>query len=581
MWPKLPFQPDQASTIAKSVDNLYFFLTALTLFFSAIIFLTIFYFSLKYRRRSEDERPAAIEGSLGLEIAWSLIPALLTVVIFVWSSSLYFKNSRPPLASTEIFVIGKQWMWQMQHPEGLREINELHVPVGVPVKLTMTSEDVIHDFYIPAFRVKKDVMPGRYTSIWFEATEPGAYHLFCAQFCGAGHAAMIGWVYVMTPTDYTRWLTGGGTTGGPGGGAAAGPGGGAGGGTMVEAGARLFEKFACVTCHVADGTGRGPSFQGLFGKPVRLVSGQTVAADESFIRECILTPLKQPVAGYPPLMPTFQGQLSEEQILQLIAYIKSLGSGAAPAPPSGAAKPSAPEVAKPAPGAPGETPEAAGAKLFAQFSCQTCHVAAGGGIGPSLQGVYGKPVRLASGQTVTADESYLRECILTPKKRPLAGYPPMMPAFEGRLSEEQVSQLLAYIKSLGSAAASAPRNEGAKPAAPGEAKQAPGAPGETTEAAGAKLFTQLACSTCHPAEGAGLGPSLQGVYGKPVHLANGQTVTADESYIRDCILTPSKRPLAGFPPIMPAFQGQLSEDQISQLVAYIKSLSSAEGKTTP
>ena len=448
MWSKLPFQPDQASTIAKSVDHLYFFLSGLTLFFSTIIFLTIFYFTIKYRRRSEDERPAEIEGSLKLEIAWTLIPALLTVVIFVWSSSLYFENSRPPRASTEIFVIGKQWMWQLQHPEGPREINELHVPVGVPVKLTMTSEDVIHDFYIPAFRVKKDVLPGRYTSIWFEATEVGAYHLFCAQFCGAEHAGMIGWVYVMAPTDYVRWLSGGGSGGGPGGA----PGGGAAtGGTMEEAGAKLFEKFACGTCHAADGSGRGPSFRGLFGKPVRLASGQTVPADESFIRECILTPLKQPVAGYPPLMPTFQGQLNEEQILQLIAYIKSLGSAAAPAPPSAAAKSGAPEEAKPDPAVPGETPEAAGARLFTQLACKTCHAAEGGGLGPTLQGVFGKPVRLVNGQTVDADESYIRDCILTPSKRPLAGYPPIMPAFQGRLSEEQVSQLVAYIKSLSTA----------------------------------------------------------------------------------------------------------------------------------
>ncbi len=309
MWPNIPFQPEQASTIAKGMDNLYFFLTFITLFFTAIIFLTIFYFSVKYRRRSENERPLPIEGSPVLEVVWAVIPALLTVVIFVWSASIYFQNSRPPRASAEIFAIGKQWMWQLQHPEGPREINELHVPVNVPIKITMTSEDVIHDFYIPAFRVKKDVLPGRYTSIWFQATKKGDYHFFCAQYCGMEHAAMIGWVHVMDPAEYEKWLSGSSS-----------------GETMEIKGARLFTQLGCNTCHVADGSGRGPSFVNLYGTPVKLTDGRTVVADDAFIRGCILTPFQQLVAGYPPLMPTFRGQVSEEQILQLIAYIKSLAA---------------------------------------------------------------------------------------------------------------------------------------------------------------------------------------------------------------------------------------------------------------
>jgi cytochrome c oxidase subunit 2 len=307
MWPRLPFQPEQASSVAKGVDHLYFFLTFITLFFTAIIFLTIFYFAVKYRRRSDEERPAEIAGSVPLELAWTLIPTLLTVVIFIWGSSLYFRNARPPRASTEIFVVGKQWMWHLQHSEGAREINELHVPVGVPIQLTMTSEDVIHDFYIPAFRIKKDVLPGRYSSIWFQATKIGAYHFFCAQYCGAEHSGMIGWVYVMSPADYAQWLSGGRS-----------------GETMEETGARLFTQLGCTTCHISDGTGRGPSLLGLYGKPVRLEDGRTLTADEAYIRGCILTPFKQRITGYPPIMPTFQGQVSEEQILQLIAYIKSL-----------------------------------------------------------------------------------------------------------------------------------------------------------------------------------------------------------------------------------------------------------------
>jgi cytochrome c oxidase subunit II len=309
MWPGFPIHPEQASTIAAGVDHLHYFLTVITLFFTAIIFSTIFYFAVKYRRRSEDEKASQIIGSDALEVTWTLIPTLLAGVAFVWGSSLYFRNSRPPAASMEIFVIGKQWMWHLQHPEGPREINELHVPVNRPVELTMISQDVIHDFYVPAFRVKKDVLPGRYSSIWFEATKTGKFHFFCAQYCGAQHAGMVGWVYVMTPVDYEQWLSGG-----------------VKGESMAQAGARLFGQLGCITCHVPAGTGRGPSLEGLFGKSVKLQDGRTVIADEAYIRESILSPQAKIVAGYPPIMPTFQGQVSEEQILQLIAFIKSLGT---------------------------------------------------------------------------------------------------------------------------------------------------------------------------------------------------------------------------------------------------------------
>ena len=203
-WPGIPLRPEPGSTIAEGVDKLHFFLTGITFIFTVIIFSTILYFAIKYRRRAGNLQPAETKTYMWLEVTWTVIPAAICAVIFVWSSSLYFENSRAPNASMEIFVVGKQWMWHLQHPEGPREINELHVPLGVPVKLTMTSEDVIHDFYVPAFRVKKDVVPGRYTSIWFQATQTGKFHFFCAQYCGMEHAGMIGWVYVMTPGDYAR-----------------------------------------------------------------------------------------------------------------------------------------------------------------------------------------------------------------------------------------------------------------------------------------------------------------------------------------------------------------------------------------
>ncbi|MGD0227111.1 MAG: cytochrome c oxidase subunit II, partial [Terriglobia bacterium] len=204
MWQGFSIRPDQASTIAQGVDYLYYFLTAIDLFFTAVIFLTIFYFALRYRRRSQQDQPPQIEGSLPLEIAWILIPLGICVVVFLWGTSLFIRNSRPPAASTEIFVVGKQWMWKLQHPEGVEEINELHVPVNRPIKLTMTSEDVIHDFSVPAFRVKKDVVPGMYTSLWFQATKTGRFDLYCDQYCGTNHSLMRGEVIVMEPTEYEQ-----------------------------------------------------------------------------------------------------------------------------------------------------------------------------------------------------------------------------------------------------------------------------------------------------------------------------------------------------------------------------------------
>jgi cytochrome c oxidase subunit II len=305
----IPIKPIDASTIGHGIDQLYFFLTGITLFFTGIIFLTIFYFMIKYRRRSEDERPADITGNVPLEILWTAIPTILAAVIFVWSSSLFFRNARPPQASMEVFVVGKQWMWHLQHPGGQREIDELHVPVGVPVKLTMTSEDVIHDFFIPAFRVKNDVLPDRYTSEWFEATKVGTYHFFCSQYCGTNHADMIGWVYVMSQSDYAAWLAGGARNE-----------------SMAQTGERLFNNLGCITCHVPEGGGRGPSLVGIFGKPETLRSGETRVVDENLIRQAIITPNSIILPNYAPVMPTFQGQINQEQLLDLIAFIKSLGA---------------------------------------------------------------------------------------------------------------------------------------------------------------------------------------------------------------------------------------------------------------
>jgi cytochrome c oxidase subunit 2 len=305
----LPFMPEQASTVASRVDNLYAFLVATTIFFTVLISSTLLFFFLKYRRRSENTIPKPIAGSIKLELLWTIIPFIIAMCMFFWGASVFFAQYRIPENASDIYVVGKQWMWKFQHPEGQREINELHIPIGKRIRLTMASEDVIHSFFVPAFRVKQDVVPGpnRYEQMWFEATKSGAYHLFCAEYCGTNHAAMIGTIYVMEPKAYAQWLDGGATEG-----------------TLQQKGEKLFTDFGCITCHKSDGSGRGPNLEGLYGKQQQLTTGERVLADENYIRQSVLNPGSQIVAGYQPVMPSFQGQISEEQLIQMLAYLKSL-----------------------------------------------------------------------------------------------------------------------------------------------------------------------------------------------------------------------------------------------------------------
>src|SRR5579872_3255846 len=305
---KLPLFPEQASTFAPEVDHLLYYLLVVAVFFTLLIFGAIFYFAIRYRRRSEQELPHVAHTGYVLEIVWSVIPFGLTMVMFTWGASLFRSESRPPAGAISINVVGKQWMWKLQHMEGQREINELHVPMGRAVKLTMTSEDVIHSFFVPDFRVKQDVVPGRYSTLWFQPTKTGKFHLFCAEYCGTKHSGMIGWIYVMEPQEYARWLNGGGAMG-----------------SLAETGEKLFQELACSNCHKADGSGRCPTLVGLFGKKVQLSDGRVITADEGYIRESVLQPNAKIVANYQPVMPTFQGLVTEEGVLSLIEYIKSLG----------------------------------------------------------------------------------------------------------------------------------------------------------------------------------------------------------------------------------------------------------------
>jgi len=301
--------PPQASTLAPEIDNLYLGVITITAFFAVLVVVCITYFAIKYRDPTGDKVGAPITGSVPLELGWSLIPFVISIGIFVWASVVFFHIVRARDQTLDIYSTGKRWMWRFQHIDGQLEINELHVPVGRAVRVVFTSEDVLHDLFIPAFRVKADAVPGRYSAIWFEPTKVGEYHLFCAEYCGTRHSGMIGTVYVMEQADYQTWLGGGTATAG---------------GSLQQRGAALFTQLACVTCHLPDGSGRGPSLVGLYGSQVTLDDGAVVTADESYLRESILTAQAKTVKGYERLMPTFQGLINEEGVAALIEYIKSM-----------------------------------------------------------------------------------------------------------------------------------------------------------------------------------------------------------------------------------------------------------------
>src|SRR5580704_1784359 len=333
--------PDSASNFAPQVDGLYLYMVVVSAFFSLLVAFLIIFFAIKYRKRPGAPVPAPINdhsiGSMILEIAWSVIPLGLSLVMFAWGASIMFEESRPPKDALNIYVTGKRWMWKIQHLEGAREINELHVPVNRDVRLTLTSEDVIHDFYVPAFRTKTDVLPGRYTTEWFRPTKVGAYHIFCAEYCGTKHSGMIGTVYVMNEGDYDKWLAAG-----------------SGEGSMAEQGESLFNQLGCASCHPSvlnKQNGRCPNLNGLFGTTVVLKDGSKVRADESYIRESVLYPQAKIVAGFDDIMPTFKGLITEDGMLKVVEYIRSLGpkngmpSSATPAPTLTSATPQAPAKA--------------------------------------------------------------------------------------------------------------------------------------------------------------------------------------------------------------------------------------------
>jgi cytochrome c oxidase subunit 2 len=300
--------PEQASTAAPQVDALFLFIIGVSLFFATITAVLVIYFSIRYRRRSEGQFPPPVHGSTRLETLVVGSMLALFLFMFCWAAYLYLHMMRPPDDAMEVYVVGKQWMWHVQHPVGgQREINELHVPVGKPVKLIMTSEDVIHSFFIPAFRVKQDVLPGRFTYLWFQPTKPGDYHLFCAQYCGTQHSRMGGWIHVMEEGEYRKWLDGQADL------------------SMALRGRQLFLKYQCIACHSGDSQARAPLLEDLYLKDVTLTDGSVKQADEEYIRHHIRGPRDEVVTPYKPVMPIFgPDQMDDEELGQLVEFIKNL-----------------------------------------------------------------------------------------------------------------------------------------------------------------------------------------------------------------------------------------------------------------
>jgi len=319
MW-NFPIAPPQASNFASEFDALFGLLTFLTIFFTAVVGLVVLFFVTKFRRGRTANRSAPVNDHLKLELVWTIIPTLLGLAVFVWGAKLYIQMRTPPKDAYEVFVIGKQWMWHVQHPNGVRENNELHVPIGVPVRLTMISQDVIHGFYIPAFRIQYHVVPGRYTTQWFTPSKEGKYPLFCTILCGTQHSEMGGYVYALPQPKFSAWLANGGNRFQK---PAL---------TLGDQGKQLFDKLACTNCHGTQDTLRGPSLAGLYGKTRRFTDGSSVVVDESYLRESIINPYNRITQGYEKTMPVYlyKKQVSEENIRQLIEHIKSLGQPAAP-----------------------------------------------------------------------------------------------------------------------------------------------------------------------------------------------------------------------------------------------------------
>ena len=423
-----------ASPIAGEVDSVYIFITTIAVIFFIITQGLLIYFAVKYRRRKgqPDAETPDIRTNRVLEGIWVAIPTALVMAIFAYGYKV-FEDIRTPLpGAAEIGVVGKQWLWEFKYPDGRTAINELRVPVGEPVQLTMTSKDVIHGFFIPDFRIKQDVLPGRYTYLWLKPEKVGTYNVFCSQYCGTGHSNMLAKLIVMPQAEYQAWVTEQLETQ-----KKAMP--------PTERGKALVDRLGCLACHSIDGTIKvGPSYKGLYGSRVTLADGSQVTADDNYIRESILVPSAKIVKGFPNVMPPFQGIVSDEDVTAIIAYLKTMSApGAHVEEKESHERHEAAEKLSPV-----EFREK-GEAIVRDKGCGACHSTDGSKkVGPTFKGLYGRRVELEGGGTAVADDAYIKESIFEPGAKVVKGYQNMMPSFKGVLTEDDASAVAEYIKSL-------------------------------------------------------------------------------------------------------------------------------------
>lgn len=421
------FFGDVAARSAVEIDNLFIFLIAVCLFFFVLVEGMLIYFAVKYRRRKGADAIATsdVTGSKILETIWIVIPSIVVLSFFVYGYLVFMDVRTPRAGADEVHVTAQQFFYTFEYPNGKKSIGELRVPLGKPVKLIMTSKDVIHGFFIPEYRLKQDILPGTYVTLWLEPRVTGTFHIFCTQYCGVGHSTMRGKLIVMPAAEYARWLAGGAPPAGQ---------------SLAASGKALAEKSGCLGCHTTTGAPSvGPSWKGLFGRKVHLAGGGTVTADEAYLRESIDDPGAKIVSGFQNVMPTFKTVLSDEDVTRIIAYIKTLSA-------TGEKEKETEEKEEGKAAAPSA---ARGKALVAKSGCLGCHTTTGAAsLGPSWKGFYGSRVHLADGRTVTADDKYIEECILEPDRQRVKGFSPIMPTFKGILSKDDVASIIAYIKTL-------------------------------------------------------------------------------------------------------------------------------------
>lgn len=422
---------EAVSRTAGQVDALFYFIAGVSLFFFLLVEGLLIYFAVKYRRRKGEEAAATsdVHSNVVLETIWIVIPSIV-VAAFFYYGYIVFRDMHAPLpGASDVHVTARQFLFQFRYPDGRTGINELRVPVGKPVKLILSSEDVIHSFFVPAFRIKQDMVPGQYTYLWLEPEKTGTYDIYCAEYCGVGHSTMRATLVVMPEAEYAAWAAGEEEE-------AAVP--------LAERGKALVERSGCLGCHSLDGTEKiGPTFQGIYGRTVTLADGRTVTADEEYLRESLVDPGARLVKGFPNVMPTFKTTLSAEDIGAIVAYLKSLEEGEEGEEARGEKEEREEREGK-APPSP-----ARGRELAEKYGCLGCHSTDGSAkVGPTWKALFGSEVPLADGRTVTADEAYLRESVVDPKAKIVKGFPEVMPDFRGTVSDEDLSAIVAYIRTL-------------------------------------------------------------------------------------------------------------------------------------